>query len=212
MLRLSATTLESYRLFRDGDWMTFEQLKADLEGFKETPLMRRGTSLHAILETPEQYAIDGDHSAHGFRWTGLDRYLKAMPFGVHEVKATLVIDTPSNGPIQLVGKADMLQGLIVREFKTTKQFSAQKYLDSMQWRIYLMAFGAPACVYTVFEVEGGEEWPVEGSEALCTVKSANKMELFAYDGMANDVTKLVDEFVSFARETGLQPRGLREVA
>ncbi|MGJ8524141.1 hypothetical protein R84981_002859 [Carnimonas sp. R-84981] len=209
MYRLSTTTLESYRLFRDGDWMDFDKLKNSLETFEETPLMARGTSLHSILEAPEKYAQGADYVCNGYRWVGLENVVSAIPNGINEVKIEHIINTPGHGPVMLVAKADMLDGILVREFKTTKQFNAEKYLDSIQWRIYCMAFQSKVCIFTIFQVQGGEDWPAP--EALCVVKSVHKIECFTYTGMEDDVAELLDEFLDFVGETGIRPLGLRRI-
>lgn len=207
-MRLSATSLETYRLFKTGDWMDFDQLKEELEGRKFTPIMLRGTSLHSVLESPKAYAHPETdaYESHGFRWwaADIDRYVETFPKGgVHEVKAEVVIDTPTHGPVTVVGKADMLDGMMVREFKTTKAFRAEKYMDSIQWRVYLMAFDALACIYTVFEVTDSD--PV-------TIRGAHRLECKPYPAMKADIISLADEFISMCLQCGIyKPLGMAGV-
>jgi len=70
---------------------------------------------------------------------------------MHEVKTRQVFAS-CIGNIAITGVADYLVGRKVMEAKTTwGSFSIDKYLDSLQWRIYCRLFDANEFEYVIFE-------------------------------------------------------------
>ena len=90
-LRISATMLESFRLWMTEDWMKEEDLIAKIKGeFAWTPAMRLGTANHACVERPQR-ALSGYYEMDGFRFTAeaVESMLgKIEPSGLFEVKTT----------------------------------------------------------------------------------------------------------------------------
>lgn len=229
-MRISATTLEAYRLYLDdqAEWMTFERLAEQLRGEqKTTPEMTRGTSLHEILETPQaerkqkfgcthtsdkQYGSYGNsagdmyydeeegeevecymHLGHLWQSASVDAIHSSG--GINEIKVEYPIET-AYGDAVLVAKADKVLGLQVIDYKTTSNaFKADKYLNSVQWKIYCLAFGALGFTYRVFEIREKEGQPK-------TIKAAHTLKCFPYHGMKEDVQSLTDDFVDFCHQHG----------
>jgi len=198
-MRISATTLESFRLWQDGDWMREEDLIATIKGETvETEPMRRGTAYHAILEHPEpRRMLWGGYAYEGveFEAPAIEEMLGRIRRGVFEVKTTKTLLVPGAGPVTVVAKADHLTGLHIDEFKTTEQFDAEKYLASYQWRVMALLFEAVSIAYHVAVVTTDQ-----GRYAL---KSIESFHVFPYAELETDVRALLKEFCHYVTVRGL---------
>lgn len=220
--RISATTLEAYRLYLTTEWMDFDRLAEQLRGKQETtPLMVRGTSLHEILEMPPEQrsarfgiTVSAADKNVGYPQSWTKRAYKHLGWawdadsvdaiqsdgGINEMKVTYDVET-THGIATLVAKADKVNGLHVIDYKTTaNKFKAEKYLDSVQWRIYCLAFGANAFTYRVFELAGGNEPTLDP----IAVKETHDLPCTPYLGMATDVHDLTEDFVGFCLHHGFK--------
>lgn len=194
-LRISATNLESFRLFLTGDWMTEESLIDSLTGvFVSTPAVQLGHAYHAVLEQPDAYRVAQGYVCEGFTFSDatMDPMLTLIDRrGVFEVKATKTI-----GDVTLVAQADQLVGAHLYEFKTTSQFAIDKYLDSIQWRIYALLFETVAITYRVATVDDHGNGVVE-------LKSLDAFTVYPYTGLQADCADLIDRFVAYVTAKGL---------
>jgi hypothetical protein len=155
-MRISTTTLESFRLFMqpDQDWMTEADLIASIKGeFVPTPAVLLGSAFGKVLETPDHY-----RTAHGYRCGDytfandvMAPALKLMDYerGMFEVKAARAY-----GDCDVVAVADQIVGGHLFEHKTTgSTFNFEKYADSCQWRFYVDIFQPLLVTYHVFELD-----------------------------------------------------------
>jgi len=148
MLRLSVSDLESYRYWKASEDAPLEDLIARLSHVVQpTPQMEAGRAFAKLFENAEDGLYErADANGWSFRFE-LDAHVE-LPV-LRELKAEEVFQAPS-GPVTLVGKVDSLHGLTVRDQKLTERWDAERYLDSLQWRAYLVMFGAETFVYDVF--------------------------------------------------------------
>src|SRR5262245_24116790 len=112
-MRISCTTLESYRLWRQPDqtWMSEDDLLATIRGeFVPTPAVRLGSAFGHILEQPDAFAVPGGYRCDGYSFdaTTLAPALALMDYryGVFEAKTA-----KHYGDCLVVSKADQLVGL-----------------------------------------------------------------------------------------------------
>ena len=192
-MRISATTLESYRLYRAFDWMTTEDMVATATGTTEwTPAMRAGTLFEA--------AVDGD-ATEGVDESDVRGVQARLPEGrITQAKVTL--DVLGH---EIVAKADYLHGLQVRDLKTTqKSIKIDRYLDSLQWRVYLEAFGGTEFWYDVVQIK-----LING---IWTVKGMEQFVCYPYPSMRHDIEHWVDRYVSWHRTMGLEEKRHKEIA
>lgn len=193
-MRLSITTIEAYRMWRDGDWMSLDDLEATIR--KETPeneAMQRGRAFHTILERPEDCRRETHYEAHGlcFAPKGIEDVLALLPAGrVSEVKSTYDLDG-----ITLSGVADALHGLDVFEAKCTGQIDAEKYLDSFQWRAYLVMFQAARVRYILAQYR---------DSGLIEIPNVLPLPLYRYPKLEDDVRRLAHECAEFVVRRGLE--------
>lgn len=188
-MRLSATDLESWRYFTEDDngYLNKEGMKRRLLRLEPpSEKMEAGTAFHAFLEnsTPGTYLSCGDSR---YRFS-LDLVSSLYVPPVREIKTELELLV--NGiPVTLVCKADAVDGLVVYDHKLTGDFDPEKYIQSMQWRAYLMAFGCSKFTYNCFtgrKLKSG--W---------VVSELNNISFFRYDGLEKDVIRCLSELVDF---------------
>lgn len=186
MIRFSVTNLDAYRRFLTDENMTVEDLVAYLR--KETPptrAMLAGSAFHKVLEHAESDLDAAEQD--GFRFLfDLDATI-ALP-QVRELKGEMAFQTPV-GPVTLVGVVDGMTGKTVRDYKLTSQFDAERYIDSLQWKAYLLMFGATRFDYEVFiGKDEGDYWRVYDYQRL---------PLSIYPRIEDDVTSAVRDFAEF---------------
>lgn len=186
-MRLSVTQVDAYRYYRDHEDASLDDLLATLrrETVPTRPMLA-GSALHKALET---VTADTDTlQADGFTFTFAEDCALPMP-ATRELKGELEIETRA-GPVTLVGVVDTI-GVETCDHKLTARWDAEKYLDSYQWRCYLLMFGGARFTYNVFvgnEVEPGR-W---------LITEFHRLPVYAYIGMRDDVLREVGELAAFA--------------
>lgn len=204
-MRVSATTLESFRLWQDGDWMPEGDLIATIKGeFVQTPAMLLGQAFGRCLETGEKYR-DGDGYSVPVRFNNAWKmyyftsalmepcFAEFDRRGVFEVKAQR-----QYGDVLVVAKMDQAFGTRIIENKAkTSQFDFDRYAESYQWRFELdLLEGSTALTYKVFLLDETKE----GETILRGIESFN---LYPYPALHDDCSALVERFTQYARLRGL---------
>lgn len=189
-MRISTTTLESFRLFMDQDWMAEADLIASIKGERvESEAMQLGTAFHAVLESPEQYRVPLGYRCNGFSFPDatmqpalalIDRR------GVFEVKATKPF-----GAHTVVAKADHIVGTAIAEHKTTcGSYDVDKYLSSYQWRFECAIFQPTAITYRVFCLE-------DPKQQIVNLRAIEQVAVYPYPALERDCASLVRRFVDY---------------
>lgn len=186
MLRISVTDLETLRYFKQREDAPLSDLLASLAHVSPpTRKMAAGKVMAKFWEHASEGAID---SATVDGWTvnfNLDAEVPVPP--VREMKIEYPMITPS-GPVVLVGKVDGFEGVTVRDQKLTEKLDVeQKYLDSLQWRAYLMMLGARKFVYDVFVGD------IDEHEDVITVSEYHPVTFYTYPEIEKDVQRAVNE-------------------
>ena len=214
MLRLSVTLLDSFRLFRTQDWLSFEDFRDRVAGVRTppTPPMVLGRGVHAIAEHPDRHlataSLDQHRAEPAYRYVdpdvgdvlwydagSLDRALVGLRGGVAESKVTRVIDTVL-GPCTLVGKVDYLRGNIAVELKTKdKAFNPDQYAEALQWRYYLWLCNVSRVIYRLVQL-------AQRNGVWCVV-NADDLPLYRYPAMDAELIAHVNELVQFCVRHGL---------
>lgn len=204
-MRISTTTLESFRLFMDPEqeWMTEADMHAAIRGeFRGNHNVWLGSAFGAVLETPEAFAVPG-----GFRVVcggeafelGDDVMGPALALidrahAVFEAKAV-----KSYGPHTVVARADQMVGAHLIETKTTlSTFDFDKYASSVQWRFMLDIFKATKATYHVFCLSESE------ASGVISLRSVESFDLYPYASLGTDCGALVHEFADYVRTCGLE--------
>ena len=192
-MRISTTTLESFRLWAqpDQDWMSEQELIDTIRGkFVPTPKVLIGKAFGQILEDPEPFRVHGGYMC-GAYFFSVDTMAPALALmdrrGVFEAKAT-----KDYGDCTVVAKADQLVGAHLIEHKTRLgSFDFEKYADSYQWRFMADIFEPTRITYHVFILDGDEEGATFG------LKSIESFSLFPYPQLHADCQALLDQFVEY---------------
>ena len=191
-MRVSCTTLESFRLFMqpDQEWMSEQSLLDTIQGrFIQTPAVLLGRAFGKVLEDPDKYLVPGGYrcGAHSFSLATIDPALALIDRrGVCEAKAV-----KTYGPIDVVAKADHLLGSHLSEFKTTvSTFDFDKYAASCQWRFMTDIFEPSRITYHVFILD-------DHGNGVADLKSIETFSLFPYAALHQDCCDLLAQFVDF---------------
>lgn len=199
---IHVSELETVRYWRDREDTTMDMLIADLrKGKAPTPQMQAGKAFAKLMEHAEQYQVadplngDGIHTATVDGWTFAFQVNGELPLPpVRELQAEMLFQTPQ-GPVTLVGHCDSLEGITVRDQKLTEKWDAERYVDSLQWRAYLVMFDAAWFVYDVFV----GRYDSKGAPSV-TITEYHPTPFYWYPGIRTDVQRAVDELAGiFAR-------------
>lgn len=204
-MRVSCTTLESFRLFMqpDQDWMTEQSLIDTIRGkFVPTPAVLLGQAFGAVLERPDRFRVqggyrvttrDGEHT-YSFDDATMAPALALMDHrhGVFEAKGE-----KRYGDCTVVAKADQIVGARLIEHKTTcGTFDFEKYADSCQWRFMVDVFQPQSVTYHVFVLDDHENGVAE-------VKSIESFNLYPYAALHQDCCELLAQFRTYVIQRGL---------
>jgi hypothetical protein len=197
-VRISATTLESFRLFMEPDqeWMSEDDLIATIRGaFTPTPAINLGLAFGKVLEDPDKYQVPGGYRYHDYAFSE-DTIAPALAVidrrGVFEAKGH-----KAYGDCDVVAKADHLFGAHLSEFKTTcGTFSFDKYAASCQWRFMVDIFEPSLVTYHVFILD-------DHDNGVAELRSVETFNLFPYAELHQDCCDLVAAFKDFATAKGL---------
>lgn len=197
-MRISTTTLESFRLFMqpEQEWMTEDELIESIRGqFVPNHKVMLGMAFGQVLESPAKFRASGGYR-HGDFFFSADMMQPAFDVidrrGVFEAKGQ-----KQYGDCTVVAKADHMLGADISEFKSTlSPFDPDKYAQSCQWRFMADIFEVPKVTYRVFclsEADGG----------VLDLRSIETMNLYTYANLHRDCCALLDEFKSYVIGKGL---------
>jgi len=204
MKKINTTLLESFRRFCVNDYENYdtesqliESLTGKFEGNDKTDI---GSAIHAIVEHGGVGAINKfyDLSEYGVKLSTEQILIiinHANNLGVFTPEIRLAKEFETRfGNVQIVGKTDQLQGVVLRDTKVTfKPRDYAYYYDSMQWKIYLSIFGLDRFAYDVFEVQGYDE-SMGKDISKCTIKQYEPFEMLRYENMETEISNLINSF------------------
>lgn len=202
-MRISTTTLESFRLFcePDQEWMTEDALLATIRGeFVPTPAVRLGKAFGKVLENPDAYLTpigyvfdDAGYLEYQFSHATMEPCLALIDRnGIFEAKAA-----KRYGECDVVAVADHLLGAHLSEFKTTcSTFDFDKYAASCQWRFMVDIFQPAIVTYHVFLLDDHGNGVVE-------LRGIESFNLYPYAALHQECAALVATFADYVTAKGL---------
>jgi hypothetical protein len=206
-VRISTTTLESFRLFMqpEQDWMPEDELVATICGkFVPNRKVLIGQAFGAVLEHPDRYRASGGYLvptrggqgeviALGDDVMGPALALIDRERTVFEPKAL-----KAYGPHDVVARADQMVGARLIETKATLgSFDFDKYADGCQWRFMVDIFQPVSVTYQVFCLTESE------ANGVISLKDVHSFSLFPYAGVSDDCAALVADFAEYVERKGL---------
>ena len=191
-LRVSASDLDALRYFmasEDGDLPSLlSQLRRELP---PTPDMLAGTALHTALELAEPGEAEV-LEADGYRFIIAADACLELP-DIREMKVTADRQI-GDVLVTLVGKVDGAHGRAVIDHKLTQRFDPERFLSTMQWRVYLDLFDADRFDWIVYEAAS-----FGPDDREITIKAIHPLTMHRYPGMSEDVDRALSGFVDFAK-------------
>jgi len=153
MLTVRASTLDSYRLYRDPecDFIDTEEMEERLrrgqdDGDAPSEAAALGKAFNEAINGTYDGPICFDLASIAEAGAGTE---DAQP----EVAGSVVLDL-DGVRVRVTGHADWLLGLDMLELKTSvKPIAPDKYIDSVQWRAYVLIFGIERVTYRQVQLE-----------------------------------------------------------
>lgn len=189
-MRISVTDLESWRYWLESEDATMDDLLRRLAHVEPpTRKMQAGRAFAKFIEGAQLGEMVDSAIVDG--WTfHFDCYAKMVKPVVHEMKVESTVLTP-HGPVTLVGKVDMLSGIVVRDQKLIEQFEVEgKYTDSLQWRAYLWMLKCQRFDYDIFVGK------VEDDTQEVVIRDYHGVSFYTYPELERDVTTAVNMVAS----------------
>lgn len=217
ILKLSPSSLEDYRqLLAGAPWMNADKMVKRIKGLAPwTPQATYGSAIHAVIEQGHKKFYDQQRKAYVIRDRDMPEpvvcsyeeiepavALRARhPNMVHEVWHDWSFDHEGD-VVKMKMRLDGLEGVWIHDHKTARQFSYDKYAESIQWKIYLYALGAEAFRYNLFLVKE----PKRGPRSM----TYRPLTFYPYDGIFDEVFALVSGYKTFVEIMGLESYVYRE--
>lgn len=205
MIRISATTLEDLRRLVEEDIGTEAELIAKVrqEPYKRSWQAQAGSAWHTCLEKQRYWnqnalpMIEQDGSS--FLPDAVKAGCDAVGPGVWEVKATILFAS-SDFEATVVCKGDHLNGLVITDNKSKwgNQIDLSAYDNSLQWRLYLLAFRCQLFRYIAYAFRKPDK------NGYCHLKEIRTVKYYPYPGMEKDVMPWVRKFIDWVRSKGLE--------
>lgn len=213
-LRISVTTLDGFRYHRSRveEGGTWEDFIAELQEHRDTEAMRVGRAWHSLLGKYGGANLQWDAETERFEWRdgepeseGVRFVLPAKPFPIvmpddWEVPRVRKFWTGEE-EILLSGRLDGIaadeQAI---EFKTTQRaINLEKYLESYQWRCYLvLCTWLSAVRYEIVQLRAAKSKHEE--EDVYRVVAHRSFTADRYFGMEADVRREVGDYVRALRQ------------
>ena len=184
-MRISTTTLESFRLYRTGDWMSFDEMVASATGTVQwTEKMLIGSAIEAAVN---EVAFDHDIPLDS---AGV-RMVKTLLPAMRTPQVKIVGEVAGH---DLVGVADYLVGNEVRDLKCThRAIDPERYAHSLQWQAYLILFEADKFWYDVAHVS-------QNRDGIWIVKDVQSFSLRPYPAMPANLERWIREYADWYKE------------
>jgi hypothetical protein len=199
-MEFRASHVEAFRKYLKED-INKDMLIDSLQGTSSPSVkMQIGTHFHELIQTKGATSIYFDDAQ-------LQSAQHKYAYGVYEVKAKKELIT-KNGVVSISGIADNIIGNIIYEFKTCYgTFSIDKYLDSMQWRLYTWLFDVPAVKYAVYEFPSIATSVSTMSEVNKPLKYKHEhtFTCYANEFDIKDVYALISDLTDFCKHHNLKP-------
>jgi len=194
MLRVSTTTLESFRRVLQSEYAVEQELIDQIAGkpFEPTWQMRAGSTWQA--------ALCGEYSTREF-WFDSKMLGEARAYvgsGLCEVKSTKILDVHGS-PVALVAQVDHVRGLALQENKA--KFGtpdARDYEPSLQWRAYLLVHDAASVQYNLWNFK-------DPKCGYCELRSVDSFRFWRYAELEADCRRWLRAFLDWANARKLTP-------
>lgn len=95
------------------------------------------------------------------------------------------------GDVLISGRVDARGNYVIHDLKTTSDCNLERYMASMQWKMYLWMTGCKQFVYDIIEVKIYED------KRIILIKDYIKLKLYSYVGMEEEIIDTLTEYSLF---------------
>lgn len=215
MYRISVTTLEKFRRFRDkaSIYDTEESLIETLSGVRRPSAYADiGSAFHKIVETGCANYVGGgvfEQKQENFtvrlNFDAVENallYRSRFPGAEHEVHGGMDFHSPLFD-IHVHGFADLKYDRVVRDIKTKYGTPhVEDYTNSCQWTFYLELFGCSLFYFDLFQFRGYDR-RMEADTTCTSLISYEPVECVRTDGMEAYNRQIVNDFCAFIEDRKL---------
>lgn len=201
--------IETWRMWRENDDLDFGWLLTQFRK-EEKPSEQQlaGLALHHALELAPREQETEFLRADGYRFAFLKDFSLELP------PSREVAITKEYGELILHGRVDSIDGLIVTDYKTTKQFNPERLLEGYQWRYFLDMTGADIFRWKIFvllaagEEDGPYSGPDEELEELEVLRNLSRTYIVSeihdlderrYPALGEDCARLAADYLAFMK-------------
>lgn len=177
--------LDAFRIWRETEGLEMDWLLPRILGTQpETEEMRAGTALHGMF----QHFKSRTRRDIGSWRSGEYRFDFNCPCELilPSIKESEFVKM--YGDTLVAGRVDGLIGNMVIDYKTTKQFDWDRYMESYQWRFYLDMSDCDVFLYQVFVIQ-----PF-GPAKCYSVKDQHQIKQYRYPELHEDCEALVRDY------------------
>lgn len=220
IVRLSATTLESFRRFKEFEYISEQDMVDKIKGvFTRVAKMDYGEDFGNYIENP---SLAKHLPGGGLRMPGYgtflapaivdkaNEYISTLQNPVFEVPVRAMYKFRQLPSIIISLRTDVVEGRLIRDIKTTADFKYESYEDSLQWRIYLDGLSVDKFVYDVFELKGKVADPDNKEIKVAADCELHSFSLFAYPTMKADIRNWIVDLMGFITRKGLMSYVLKD--
>lgn len=197
-LSISPTIVDSYEYYvgtefgdAERERAVYEELLAHIRGepFEPSEAMLLGRAWHKAIET-------GDHQVDGFTFAAesLAGVRSVLPGGLIVEAAGELLLPEINVAMRL--RADGIVGNEVHEIKTTSWIDPERYMQTIQWRCYLLAFDAVSATYHACKL-------LRDQAGIYGLAEYQPFRQYRYPAMRKDVVSRVAVVADFIQSQGL---------
>lgn len=143
-----------------------------------------GNVCHSLIERAKFTTLEGDYLVDNWLITSPKHDIELSYPDCREQWLRLKIEG-----IEILGKVDGINSTSIHDLKFTSKVDFEKYINSYQWKMYLLGSGLNKMVYDVFEVK------VHDTLNQVEIKDYHKLELYRYSAMEQEVINVLHEYV-----------------
>lgn len=215
-LKVTASNLEAYRLWRQFDFITTDELFARIRGEK-TPQSfeaKIGNAYHGFILNPDRASwMDWDDYLGCYDGVDFDNGTAADALGsmfppgcTYEVWGRRYFQNCWAGhTVYFLGRLDAMFGNEIKDLKVSlKSKDPVNRIDSLQWPLYCMAAGCRKFTYIDVQlrhIKASAGYPVQGPHYQTV--AAKSLTLYLSDSIARDLFVAVIDYLQFVENNGL---------
>ena len=195
MIRVSTTTLESYRRVISTEYGSEAELIANIKGepFERNWKMDAGSEWDKLVQNtawPDGRTRFGN--GHTFDLSAIQAAQKHIGAGVWQAKAAKIIEG-----VNVVAQVDHIRGTVIQENKAKfSQPDAKDYETSLQWRFYLLVHDASVCRYNLFDFN-------DPKDGYCELTNILSFKFWPYRSLEADCRRWLFDFMAWAEQRKL---------